>query len=214
MKFPSLSDLVHKSTNSFIRFPFAILISALGAYFSIKAYNADHWHGRELDYLYEAIMTCALGLPLFVALTLFMERKGKSLLIKTSVQLLFSILLFLYYISLKGSVLSEDLVRFFVLCAGFHFFVAFAPFISKGEINGFWQYNKTIFLRFLLTAFYSGVLFAGLSIALLAIDNLLGFHIKDKYYFYLWVSLAGIFNTWFFLSGVPENINELELSDE
>jgi hypothetical protein len=34
--------------------------------------------------------------------------------------------------------------------------------------------------------------------------------IKDKYYFDLFIIISGIFNTWFFLSGVPENLPSLE----
>ena len=78
-------------------------------------------------------------------------------------------------------------------------------------MNEFWGYNKTLFLNFLISALYSAVLFFGLSIALLSIDNLLGFDIKDVRYLQLWFILVGIFNTFFFLARVPK-IGEFEPS--
>jgi len=30
----------------------------------------------------------------------------------------------------------------------FHFFASFSPFLAPGEINGFWQFNRSIFARY------------------------------------------------------------------
>lgn len=70
-------------------------------------------------------------------------------------------------------------------------------------MSTFWQYNKTLFLRFLTAMLFSGVLFAGLSIALLSIDVLLEISINEERYVELFIFIGGIFNTWFFLAGIP-----------
>ncbi len=214
MTFPSVSKLIHHAKGTFLRFPFAILISALGVWFGFKMIDRSYDLILAKDSLNDALMTCALGLPLFIAITLMMERRAFSLVSKILVQVLASALLFGYYFLFKGHALTEDYVRFFVLNAGLHFFVAFAPFIAVGEVNGFWQYNKTLFLRIIVSGIYTGVLFAGLCIALVAIDNLLGVHINSNTYLRLWMVMAGIFNTCFFLAGMPENFEELNASDE
>lgn len=85
-----------------------------------------------------------------------------------------------------------------------HLFAAYAPFISAGSVDQFWEYNKTIFLRFLLSGIYTGFLYVGLSVALIALDVLLGFDIDERTYLSMFFILAGIFNTWFFLAGVPD----------
>ncbi|MEI6815054.1 MAG: DUF4153 domain-containing protein [Bacteroidota bacterium] len=213
MKLQSINQLIKNSLQAFIRFPFAILISALGVFFAFKLINIDSFGKGNNDYLFEALMTCALGLPLFISISLIMERRMAGAAVKIVVQAIFSGVLYLYFITYKGHYLTDDLVRFWVLNAGLHFLVSFSPFIGKKEINGFWQFNKTLFLRSFLSGIYTSVLFLGLALALLAIDKLLGFHIPEKNYLRLWLVLVGLFNTWFFLSGVPEDFDELNESE-
>jgi len=89
-------------------------------------------------------------------------------------------------------------------------FVTFALLIGIGEISGFWNFNKILFLRILTSIFYSHILFAGLAIALVAIDQLFGIDIPDRRYPELWIFFAGIFTTSFFLAGIPERLNDLD----
>ena len=53
------------------------------------------------------------------------------------------------------------------------------------------------------------VLYIGLSLALLAVDKLFNAHINGKVYLRLLIIIAGLFNTWFFLSGVPKNVSDI-----
>lgn len=85
-----------------------------------------------------------------------------------------------------------------------HLLVSYVPFIGKGGIEDFWEYNKDIFLRFVESAFFSTFLFIGLTIAIVALDKLFGIDIDGKYYGYLFVLLAGIFHTMYFLSKFPK----------
>ena len=100
------------------------------------------------------------------------------------------------------------------LAVGFHLLVAYLPFMVPGERNGFWQFNRTLFLRLLIGAIYSGVLFVGLSIALLALDKLLGVDVDGKIYGRLFVAIAFVFNTWFFLGGVPSDLPALDRRED
>jgi hypothetical protein len=86
----------------------------------------------------------------------------------------------------------------------------FAPYLKKGEVNGFWHYNKTLYFRLFVTAVFSIVLFAGLAIALAALDNLFGVNVPGKRYGELWVLVAGLFAPWFFLAGIPEDLDSLD----
>ncbi|MBT8462466.1 MAG: DUF4153 domain-containing protein, partial [Gemmatimonadetes bacterium] len=47
-------------------------------------------------------------------------------------------------------------------------------------------------------------------IALLAVDNLLGVNVEGETYFRLWCVIAFLFNTWFFISGIPEDLEALD----
>jgi hypothetical protein len=78
----------------------------------------------------------------------------------------------------------------------------------------FWHYNRILLSRILLAAFYSAFLFLGLTLALLALQHLLGVDVRDRLYADLGIILSGIFNTWFFLAGLPDNWKEWEDNQE
>lgn len=52
---------------------------------------------------------------------------------------------------------------------------------------------------------YSVVLFVGLAAAIVAVNFLFGVDFRSDTYLILWVWIAGLFNTLFFLAGVPDN---------
>jgi hypothetical protein len=81
-------------------------------------------------------------------------------------------------------------------------------FIKSNRVDEFWNFNKNLFVRILTSGLYSGVLTLGLNFALVAIDNLFDVKIDGKIYGEIFVLIAGLFNTIFFLSGVPKG-NEI-----
>ena len=155
-------------------------------------------------------MAFYLSMLLTISVSLFTERFvvkhwKKWLIWSTSI-----VLIALYFLTLPSVEDGVTGIRFVLLAIALHLLVAFAPFVMLREMNGLWQHNKTLFIRILIGGVYSGVLYAGLALAILAIDNLFEVRIHEKFYIDLWLIIAGIFNTWFFLTGVPENIPALE----
>ncbi|MES2627946.1 MAG: DUF4153 domain-containing protein, partial [Bacteroidota bacterium] len=65
-------------------------------------------------------------------------------------------------------------------------------------------------LRFLGSLLFSAALFAGLAIALGSLDFLFDVDVHSKLFGELWVSIATVFQTWFFLSGIPRDLDQLE----
>ena len=49
------------------------------------------------------------------------------------------------------------------------------------------------------------------ALALTSLHLLFEIHIHEKLYFDMYIFIAGIFNTWFFLSGIPEDFDEFIL---
>lgn len=164
---------------------------------------------RAADPLAAVLAAATLGLPLFVALALAAERVGSRPL---------SIGLGLLGVAaLVGFALAwphwTDALRFrryAQLSIGFHLLVAFLPYLDGRESNGFWQFNRVLFLRFLSALLHSGVLFLGLVVALLALDKLFGIKVHGNTYMRLWLFISFLFNTSFFLGGVPENLATLD----
>ncbi len=101
-------------------------------------------------------------------------------------------------------------MRFALVSLAFHLLVSFAGFTDKGHINGFWQFNKALFLRILASALYGVVLFLGLAAALGAMNFLFNTDFKYDVFLTLWAWITGMFITIFFLAGVPANINDLD----
>jgi len=208
-RFPSYQHVLQSAVDSARRFPLA-LISALVATIC-AAILIEHDFDRPTHELEQLMMAAGMGIAWFVALALWGEKRRWSGGVRWGVQAAGLILLVGYFFSLPDNPTATEapMIRFAVLVAGLHFLVASLPFLGKGQGAGFWQFNKTLLLRFLLAAFYSAAIFIGLAIALAAADHLFGADIDDETYGQLWVFVVGLFNTWFFLAGIPEDLNTL-----
>lgn len=215
-QFPSLSAVIKGTLDTLKRFPLPLLSAIVGSGICIYIIGMKWDVQKNFEYLWKIVMCCGLGLNLFLALCLISERRNHGAAQKYLLQILALVLVVGYYFLLPEfrKMTVSDATRYTLFSTALHLLVAFSPFIARGEINGFWQFNKTLFLRFLLSALYSGVLYLGLALALLAIDQLFNADIKGERYGQLWFFLSGIFNTWFFLAGVPKNLDELETNTD
>ena len=207
---PSVSHIFQSLFQTLKRFPLASISAIVGTIAAICLTDIAYGDREDYSYLTNILVTASLGLPLGLAVSLFWEQKSKNYVWLTIASAVFFGLALLYYYSLPEELGWKDWTFFALLNLAFHLLVAFAPFIFKNQPNAFWQFNKNLFLRFLTAALYSAVLYCGLALALAALEQLFGFDINEKFYLKLWVFLAGIFNTIFFLAGVPKDINELE----
>ena len=213
LSFPSIDQILNTIYNVFKRFPLVVIVSLIGTFTAIWLIDISFASQEEYPRLLAVSFISALGISFFIAIATFLEQREWSWLYKISINAVGAILLLIYYFSINDKLSdgpSEVFYRFFLLILGSHLLVAFTPFVRDGKLDQFWEYNKTLFLCILVSVLYSGVLFVGLSIALLAIDNLLGLEINGETYAQLFFFLGGIFNTWFFLSGVPEKDSILD----
>lgn len=213
MKLPSISVITRGIAGIFKRFPFVVVVSIIGTICAILSLEGEY---DPKDVVARIVMNLllasALGLPIFIATTLTAEKMRWSNSLKLGIQSAFVVALGLYcWVLPAGWWLVEWWVnQFFLLNAGFHLLVAVAPFLAKNQFNGFWQYNKTLFLRILTAVLFATVLHLGLVTAIYALKVLLGLDLGIKWYLKQWIFIMGIFNTWFFLAGIPENLDSLE----
>jgi hypothetical protein len=211
MKLPSLTDLVQRSSGALRRFPFVLLSAAAGTIAAVVA--ADPHVDPTATWIYNVALAAVLGIPLFFALALVHERwaAGRGAVAGTHGAAV--LILILCGASFPPHVFdgpAMHVMRFWMLVAGFHFLVAVAPFAAPGEYRGFWQFNRMLLQRALVAALFSVVLHSGLSIALLSVEKLFSLSIAGERYLQLWMLIVGIFNTWFFLAGVPARLETLE----
>ncbi|NTE04936.1 DUF4153 domain-containing protein [Agrobacterium tumefaciens] len=216
MKLPSIQHLYQGLLTVVKRFPvqfvFIIIATVCWTYYiNIDRYGVGSMqHKYLLNNLMKAILISNLGLTLTLALDLLAEKKaykpGKKWLIRILAVLSCLVLFFL----LNPVDNFVDQLRIALMAFAFHLFVAFSPFMDKGQINGFWQFNKVLFLRFLTAALYSIVLYGGLAIALVAVDGLFNVAIYWKTYMSVFAIIAAGFSPVFFLAGIPTNFEQLE----
>ncbi|OGB68902.1 MAG: hypothetical protein A2Y94_04090 [Caldithrix sp. RBG_13_44_9] len=215
MKLPSVQQVLQNAVRTFLRFPFVLSNTLLGTIAVVIL--VDHEGPTQATFLFNILLATILGIPLLTGFVLFAEKKkwgrGKAL----GLQLVGVVLLVAYGYTVPsdlGGAPAIHILRLLIITAALHLFVAFAPYSGRAEINGFWHYNKTLLLRLIITLVYSVVLYAGLALALAALDNLFGMDVPGKRYAELWFIILGLFNTWSFLAGIPENLDQLEKSTD
>ena len=210
MKLPSLSLLLKNLLNTLKRFPFAIIAAIIGTLVIILQNHRDYVYNETHHWYLKIAMMCYIGMLFQIAIVSFSERKFFSFNLKRILQIIGVLLVIIYYFSLPHTLSYRSNIKFVLFIIGLHLLIAFIPFSMSAKMNGFWQYNKIIFIRILTSGLYTSVLYIGLSLALLAIDKLFSVEVDSKVYGDLWFVIAGIFNTIFFLAGFPEDFASLE----
>ena len=194
---------------AFARFALAILCGAVGAGCGIVA---SHCHKDDaiVGQCARLGMTVTLGLPLFFFLRILRECEWRGA--RYPLELLGVVLLAGWFFTHSALPADEPGIVFFrwiFLLAALHLFAALAPYTSRNEGSGFWQYNRRVFLRFCLATLYTVVLVGGLELALLSADKLFELNL-DRTYGDLFLLTVGCFHPTFFLAGVPRDFAALE----
>jgi hypothetical protein len=210
MKFPSLNIFAYSIKHVLSRFPFEIVFALLGTLAATVLIEISELKVEAENFCLRLIMVANLGLVLSLSLSLFFENNACSLLKKILLRCSILLLLVGLFFLIDPLKRETDFFRFILLALAAHLSVSFAAYFGKGHINAFWQFNRVIFLRFLIGGIYSAVLFLGLAAAVGSMNFLFNFNFDWDTFAILWVWIVGIFQTVFFLSGVPVNLNGLE----
>ncbi len=211
MKLPSLRQIGQGVQSIGRRFPLVLLDALVG---TIAALLLAEQQGPDRPtVLLNILMACALGFPLLLGLAVTAEKQRWSMAWRTGSQLAGALLIAAYGwslpIFLEGAP-AIHIARFAMLLVALILFLAVAPFSGRKEENGFWHYCKTLVVRAATVIFFAGVLQAGFSLALLALNQLFGVEIPGRRYGELWILIVGLFSTAYFMAGIPEDLDALE----
>ncbi len=217
MKLPSINYLFNIAKQSFLRFPLTLVSAFLGVYFAIYLTEFKDEIKNFFPFI-NLLITFALGIPLYFGLSIFTSSKKYSFSAKVIFQFFAGSILIAIYFSLPNSDHTHNTsipyIRYTIFNIIVHLLVSFSPFFKGRKLNGFWNFNKTLFIRFWTSILYSGFLYVGLILALSALDVLFDIEIHEELYLEFYIVIVGLFNTWFFVSGIPENLEELETIDK
>lgn len=212
MKLPSFNYLLNNAAKAFVRFPATILTSLVGV--CVAIYLVEY-HNDVKNFLpYVNVMLCAaLGIPLFFSASILSEKSG-SLPMRIGGIGIAAIILTLVFFSFPSIEETHNTfipyIRYALFNAIAHLVVSFVPYLKTGSLNGFWNYNKGLFIRICTSALYSAVLYVGLALALVSLKVLFDVDLHEELFFEIWIVIVGFFNTWFFVAGIPEDIDALE----
>ena len=214
MKFPSLQRLAAEAVRALRRFPLTLLCGFVLGGVGIYVVHLDYLESSVLTWTFPVLSTAGLGLSLTLAVALAAERYQWPVRWRWAGQAGAVALLGLWYVLAPAQPGIVWGTRLAVLLVGLHLSVAAGPYLSelrhRADTPGFWRYNELLFLRILTALLYSGVLFVGCALALAAIENLFDVKLYRHAYEYLFIVLGTVFNTWFFLAGVPQDFAALE----
>lgn len=212
----SLEKLTEGIRLSLAKYPISILFAAIAAMLLITTFNAADQNDTE-D-LIPYIIGCAMGISLFFAIHTALENKTWPGYVKGLGMVMGLGILWLIVSDIKNQMDSgsdqSQAIQIFGYGLLTHLVVAFLPFIGNFKINAFWQYNKSLFIRAFTTILYTGVLYAGISGAILAISELFDVNFGSNIYANLWFIMALPMSVIIFCAGVPTDINELESSTD
>lgn len=212
MRFKSIQTLLTDTRLVLERFPWVLASAVLSTLSVIILSNQSYEAQKNLSYLTHLSIIAALGIPLFLSFKVCLEAHNEDKKIFPFLSLLGFIVLLIYYLVLPKHLKGFDINRYALININAHLLVAVAPFLFlPNGSNSFWQYNKALFLRFILSFIYSNTIFVGIAIAIGVTDYLFEFiKFDEKIYMHLWLAVVGIFNTWFFLGGVPKDVRVLD----
>ncbi|MEA1787516.1 DUF4153 domain-containing protein [Arenibacter sp. GZD96] len=206
MALVSVSEFTDRAKHAFTRFPVTIVWATLGSLYCIYKIEGDSVHFFEKEAA--VLLTLVLGISWLMASQFFIEQRASQKYWKWAKGIVL-VLLVAFYLHLpdfeKYPVNPEFIFRFFILLIAGHLFVFFAPFVVTWNKNAYWNYLKNLGYALLRSAFFSGVLFLGLVLALQAIKALFTIRIPDHSFGQLFVFCLGIVHTWIYLSDFPKN---------
>jgi len=205
-RLPSLGTLAADAAATARRFPFVLLAAVLAALAAILAIQDLGPEALQLRLLAAA----SLAIPLCTALAVFAEGTAWKPPLRLALQALGLAVGGAFFVAWPqwSEVLRET--RFWEMMTAFTLAITFARFLRRDRPVAFWQFNATLFVRSLMAAAAAGILFVGLALALLALDKLFGVPVASEGYARLWFTMAFVFSTWFFLGGVPRDLDALE----
>ncbi|MCE7042174.1 DUF4153 domain-containing protein [Dyadobacter sp. CY312] len=210
IKFPSFNTLANSSLDTISRYKLVTLLALTKVVLFIWYIETPYKNEILRNDLTRLLYISFLSVPLAIAITISAKRHSWKNTLVAGIWVLTGVVLALYYFSIKQAPDQTDYYRFMIFFAGVHLLASYAPFIRSNELNGFWQFNKMLFLQFLNATLYSITLYVGLLIAIQTIKFLFNVKFSFEIEADLAVFIFALFHTIFFLSKIPTQLADLE----
>ena len=215
MRLPSITQAVADARRTFVRFPFIVLDAIIGTVCVLILIDYEGPPGPT--FLFQVVFAAIFGFPLLTGLAIIAEKKKLRTSVSLGTQLAGVVVSAAYALSVPQMLTNAPNIHIFRLAmftTGWVLFAFAVPYFRHENELGYWNYCKTLVIRVLTAYVYTVVLWAGLAIALAALDNLFGVTIPPRRYGELWILINGVFTTWFFLAGIPQDLESLDTVED
>ena len=138
-----------------------------------------------------------------LAIYLFAEYRLKKLLTSV-INTVFIGLIFRLFSTFSNNISDANATQFVILTVSFFLAMFFVGYISEKNSLRWWNNLQDTLFHLVISAFFAGVLMAGLSLAIVSLDKLFGLKIDDEVYAYLAVFCFVLFMPSYFLSQLSE----------
>ncbi|MBE7178723.1 MAG: hypothetical protein INR69_20150, partial [Mucilaginibacter polytrichastri] len=173
----SVKNLWENVTNVARRFPVELLFALCGCIAATTLVEVQEVNHTLARWVVRVLVTANIGLLASLIASLVSESLGLGLRQKSLFRFVAVLFSLGFFLLIDPAERETDYVRFVLLSLALHLGISFVAFLRR-NINGFWQFNKTLFLRFLAGGLYSFALFAGLSAAIGSMNLLFGFEFE------------------------------------
>lgn len=206
----SIKKLLTSLYNSIKRFPVAIALSVIVAIMAIFQVHWENISESPRTLLTHLQMIFAMAIPLSACIGILFERfKNIKPYFRALICLAGAAFLILYYFTLPEEINTVSMTRYVAINIALYLCFIFIPYLPK--IRNFEMYVIKLFIRFIITVVYSGVIYAGICVIIFTIDKLLfEFNASGLVYLDAFFIVAGTFGVCFFLAGVPAAGEELD----
>ncbi len=194
-----------------LRFPIPVLCS-LSAYilFIIESHFIKSEGVIAKNFIVvKTILSTTIAISVFIAFDIYAEINKLSKSTRLGFVLLVFCILGLHYYTVTPAMFDNEQIfmsRYLIFAVIFHLMVSVSAYFKEKDLSRFWQFNHFLFVRFFTSFIFSITLMLGLLSALWAVENLFGLDVNGKFYTDIIMFIALVFNTLFFLMGIPKDL--------
>lgn len=218
--FPTLDKLLDAYKKMLARFPLAYTagVVSAGSFFSLILIN-DGYNTVLDNLILKAALVAGIASFAFLSVELYLERRQEIKQRDGWFAKVLSLVLTLgvYFLLPKDIIHASQAfhTRFFISALFFVLLAIVAPFFERGEEIDFWHWLRKMASNFILTMVLSGILFAGLLIAVAGGSQLFGYWLGDETAPQLiFIAIAGLVSIPFFLLKIPADFKNEEKSEK
>lgn len=204
MELPTVNGLLSQTLRTLSRFPLVLGAALMGTACALWLNHIPDADNAGRDLAGNLAMTAWLGVGLLFSLATLAETRHWRWPLALGAQAVGLMALAFYFHSLAGSHFPIRMARFWLFMLAVHMFAAAIPALGReADGSGFWLANQRLAARLMLSLAYAGLLFLGLEVALACVKSLFELAVPDRFFLDPGIIALGIFNSIFFLAGVP-----------